>query len=941
METLLKKLLVPPHLEYLALDKDFLIQETSIKVQRFGDCPEEVVAGNDVRIPFPELVGTEEILIDIFERRLPHFELKAITRLLENGSRLYFDMYIVEFTNDENYQRLIIFFQDVSDRMALEQTLVQATNEMDILLSTLAATNNYVEKIITSMAEVLLVTTASGKIKKVNQAAQDLFGYSESELVGQQIDTLAAVGSSLQAISQEDSQQSQTHTEVICRGKSGEKLTVSFSCTAISTDIKGVSGSGPALQDFVYIGRDVTDRQRARKRQITQYVTTRILSASETIKKAIAAILPVICDSLGWDTAELWMPESGEKLLSETKRITAVSDPNLLRCVASWTKRSVSIPKFAEFTEQMTCAFGEGLPGFVWASGCSQWIADVTKSDSCMRREIAAEEGLHGALGFPILGDYDPENSAKSVLGVMIFFSREVQCFDEELLQIMATIGSQLGQFIKRKQAEIALRESEEQLRDLFENATDLIQSIGADGHFLYVNRAWRETLGYTEAEIAQMTVFDIIHPNSSPESLDILYQAITEKNLNESTLYPPSIEIIFITKEHKKILLEGSISCKFAAGSLVAIRAILRDITARKMAEDALAKSVSLLQATFDSTADGILATDRSGKIVTFNREFVEMWGIPNELMALRDDATTIAFVLNQLKDPQAFQDRIQSLDEQPEAESYDLLEFQDGRFFERYSQPQRLGDTIIGRVWSYHDITERKQAEYALREEQEKSEKLLLNILPKAIAERLKQNETTIAEYFPQVTVLFADIVGFTALSAVMNPIELVDLLNKIFSGFDLLCERHGLEKIKTIGDAYMAVGGLPAPREDHADAIAKIALDMQAEIARFNANNNKYFSIRIGIHSGPVVAGVIGIKKFIYDLWGDTVNIASRMESQGLPWRIQVSETTYKLLENKYLFQERGMIEVKGKGGMKTYILLGRKSGSSSVISHLADD
>ncbi|MEG4942289.1 adenylate/guanylate cyclase domain-containing protein [Microcoleus sp. F4-D5] len=928
MKTLLKKLLVPHHLEYLALDKDFLIQEISLKVQRFADSPEEVVAGNDVRIPFPELVGTEEILIDIFERRLPNFELKAIARVLENGLQLYFDMYIVEFSNDDNYQRLIIFFEDVTDRMGLEQTLVQATNEMNILLTTLAATNNYVEKIITSMAEVLLVTTATGKIKKVNQAAQDLFGYSESELVGQQIDALAAVGSSLPAVSQEGPQQSQTNAEVICTAKTGEKLTVAFSCTAIPADIKGISGSWAALQDFVYIGRDVTDRQRARKRKIAQYVTTRILSASETIKKALAAIIPVICDSLGWDTGELWMPEAGEKLLSGSNRINAVSDPNLLRCVASWKKRSVSIPKFAEFAETMTCAFGEGLPGLVWASGSSQWIADVTESDRFLRREIAAEEGLHGAFGFPILGDYESENSARSVLGVMTFFSREVQSFDEELLQTMATIGSQVGQFIKRKQAEIALRESEEQLRDLFENATDLIQSIGADGHFLYVNRAWRETLGYSEAEIAQMTVFDIIHPNSSQESLDIFSQAITKKTVNEKTLYPDSIQAIFITKYREQIWLEGSISCKFAEGSLVAIRAILRDITARKMAEDALAKSVSLLQATFDSTADGILAIDRSGKIVTFNREFVEMWRIPNEVMALRDDATMNAFFLEQLKDPQAFQARIESLYEQPEAESYDLLEFQDGRFFERYSQPQRLGDEIIGRVWSYHDITERKQAEDALREEQEKSEKLLLNILPQAIAERLKQNETTIAEYFPEVTVLFADIVGFTALSAVMNPIELVEILNQIFSGFDLLCQRHGLEKIKTIGDAYMAVGGLPEPSADHAEDIAQMALDMQAEIARFNGSHNKYFSIRIGIHSGPVVAGVIGIKKFIYDLWGDTVNIASRMESQGLPWRIQVSETTYKLLADKYLFQERGIIEVKGKGKMKTYILVRKK-------------
>ena len=925
---MLNKLLVPHHLEYLALDKDFLIQETSLKVQRFADCPEEVAAGNDVRIPFPELVGSEEILIDIFEGRLPNFELKAITRVLENGSPLYFDMYIVEFINDENHHRLIVFFEDVTDRMGLEQTLVQATNEMNILLSTLAATNNYVEKIITSMAEVLLVTTASGKIKKVNQATQDLFGYSESELVGQQIEVLAALGTSLQTVSQEQPQLSRTNTEVMCTAKTGEKLTVSFSCTAIASEIQGISISSAAVQDFVYIGRDVTDRQRARKRKIAQYVTTRILSASETIKKALTAILPVICDSLGWDTAELWMPEAGEKLLSGSKRVNAIADPNSLRCVASWKKRSVSIPKFAGFAEQMTCGFGEGLPGLIWASGSPQWIVDVTESDSFLRREIAAEEGLHGAFGFPILGDYEQENSARSVLGVMTFFSHEVQCFDEELLQTMATIGSQIGQFIKRKQAEIALRESEEQLRDLFENATDLIQSIGADGHFLYVNRAWQETLGYSEAEIAEMTVFDIIHPNSSPESIDILYQAILKKTVNENTFYPNSIQAIFLTKDNEQILLEGSISCKFLEGSLVAIRAILRDITARKVAEDALAKSVSLLQATFDSTADGILAIDRSGKIVTFNREFVEMWGIPNEVMALRDDATTIAFIMNQLKEPQAFQERIESLYEQPEAESYDLLEFQDGRCFERYSEPQRLGDKIIGRVWSYHDITERKQAEDALREEQEKSEKLLLNILPKAIVERLKQNETTIAEYFPEVTVLFADIVGFTALSAVMNPIDLVELLNKIFSIFDLLCDRHGLEKIKTIGDAYMVVGGLPHPRADHAEAIAQMALDMQTEIARFNANNRKYFSIRVGIHSGPVVAGVIGIKKFIYDLWGDTVNLASRMESHGLSWRIQVSETTYKLLEHKYLFQERGIIDVKGKGGMRTYLLVGKK-------------
>jgi class 3 adenylate cyclase len=222
---------------------------------------------------------------------------------------------------------------------------------------------------------------------------------------------------------------------------------------------------------------------------------------------------------------------------------------------------------------------------------------------------------------------------------------------------------------------------------------------------------------------------------------------------------------------------------------------------------------------------------------------------------------------------------------------------------------------------------IGQLRQAAIALQREQERAERLLLNILPEPIAERLKNDQQSIAESFPDVTVLFADIVGFTQLAGHIPPTDLVNVLNRIFSAFDLLTERYGLEKIKTIGDAYMVVGGLPHHRPDHAEAIAAMALDMQAEIQRFNAEYQETFKIRIGINTGPVVAGVIGIKKFIYDLWGDTVNIASRMESQGIAGRIQVSEATYKHLQTKFLFGKRGTIEVKGKGEMTTYLLLGR--------------
>jgi class 3 adenylate cyclase/CheY-like chemotaxis protein len=209
-------------------------------------------------------------------------------------------------------------------------------------------------------------------------------------------------------------------------------------------------------------------------------------------------------------------------------------------------------------------------------------------------------------------------------------------------------------------------------------------------------------------------------------------------------------------------------------------------------------------------------------------------------------------------------------------------------------------------------------------LKAEQEKSERLLLNVLPAPIAARLKQDQGVIAEQFDDVTVLFADIVDFTTLAARSTPTELVGMLNQIFSLFDQLAEQNGLEKIKTIGDAYMVVGGLPVARTDHAEAVADMALDMRRAMARFNAEQGELFTMRIGISSGPAVAGVIGTTKFAYDLWGDTVNTASRMESHGLPGQIQVSAATYKRLRKTHYFTARGLVDVKGKGAMRTYLL-----------------
>ncbi|GEM_PF-283959 len=207
--------------------------------------------------------------------------------------------------------------------------------------------------------------------------------------------------------------------------------------------------------------------------------------------------------------------------------------------------------------------------------------------------------------------------------------------------------------------------------------------------------------------------------------------------------------------------------------------------------------------------------------------------------------------------------------------------------------------------------------------------SERLLLNILPEPVAARLKVDEVTLADAFESVTVAFADLVGFTTLSARMPPEKLVEMLNELFTAFDDLAARHGLEKIKTIGDAYMVAGGVPVVRKDHAAAVADMALDMLEVVARYSRERGVNLDVRVGLHTGPVVAGVIGKRKFAYDLWGDTVNTASRMESHGIPGRAHLSEATWALLKDKFEAEDRGEIDVKGKGRMRTFVLKGRRA------------
>jgi PAS domain S-box-containing protein len=756
----------PRKFERLELDNNFRIIDTSEQVQRFTAHPEEMMLGKDIRLSFPEFIGLENVMKSILQGQQELFELQNIRRFYENQADVYMNLYIIgEQHEKEPENKLIILIEDITERMVLQQRLVQRANEANLLSSALIAYKNYMDKVLASIADALLVISSSGKIKKINYATQKLFGFSEKELINQSVSLIIDDNQLFSNAIQHNFlfEQHFQNLEVVCRTKTKEKILVAFSCSVIHKKIEG-------LEDIVYIGRDITFQRRREERTIAQYTITRILSESQSVKQAIPQILQSICQSIGWDLGELWTPS---QYINQS--VQGYSTNVILRCVEIWSSRLISVREFKAITWQTTYTPGVGLPGRIWTRLSPLWIRDITEDSDLRRSQPASEAGLHGAFGFPIL---DEDN----ILGVMVFFSREVQPKDPDLLQMMGSLGSQIAQFIKRRQAEDALVESEERYRDLFENANDLIQSVNAYGRFLYVNRAWQETLGYNEAEIADMNVFDIIHPNYKQYCWQKFYRVMSGEKLEQ-------VKAAFITKDGQTIFLEGNINCKFLEGHPVATRGIFRNITQRLAAQEAL-----------------------------------------------------------------------------------------------HYQQQQ--------------------------------NERLLLNILPDAISDRHKEPASNIAENFTDITVLYADIIGHTEIAASVSAIQLVNLLNHIFSAFDRLTEQYGLEKIKTIEDAYVVIAGLTRRRPDHAQAIAQMALDMQEAITLFNAEYHQNFSIRIGIHSSSV------------NLWEDTVNTSSSIESQGIPSKIQVTEETYNRLRDEFLFEKRGEIEVPGKGTIATYLLIGQK-------------
>lgn len=371
------------------------------------------------------------------------------------------------------------------------------------------------------------------------------------------------------------------------------------------------------------------------------------------------------------------------------------------------------------------------------------------------------------------------------------------------------------------------------------------------------------------------------------------------------------------------------------------AVATQLGSLIQRKQTEETLRITQEKYHSIVENAVEGIFQATPSGQYLSANPALARIYGYdsPEDLINSIQDISRQLYVK-----PNRYKEFVAAIEANNEVKEFEsLVQRKDGTVIWIAENTRAVRDCALaskpsakgkqeGKLLYYEgtvsDVTERKLIEEALKFEQEQTKTLLLNLLPAPIAKRLQDGESPIADKFEEVSVLFADLVGFTEFSSQKTPEELVSILNIIFSMFDQLAQRYGLEKIKTIGDAYMVVGGLPIFRPDHARSIAQMALAMQSAIANVNTQIGESFKLRIGINIGPVVAGVMGLNKFIYDLWGDTVNTASRMEGNGIPGEIQVTTATYEQLKEEFLFEQRGRIPIKGKGEMTTYLLRGQK-------------
>ena len=813
----------------------------------------------------------------------------------KQGHEVWVNLTVSLIRDEEgNPQYNIAVVQDISDRKRFEQQVKESEERFRAIASA-------------TPIPVFISELPSGKIVYINEAIEPMLGMSHDELIGNTTEDFYLNSSDRAYVLQKLQEQGYVHNyELQIRNKSGQSIWVVTSSRVLSFNNK------PAVLSVLY---DITERKWAEEaiRQAEEKYRSIFENATDGIYQTdlsgeIFNANPALAKIFGYDLAPEMIYDftygDVQIYLDQNRRqefLTLIqTDGLVLKFESQVLRRDGQVIWVSENAH--TVYDGAGNPQFY-----EGMMVDITE------RKWA--ETQVNVLQSIILKISELEN-VESALEVVL---REIcQLKDWEYGEAwLPDVNS--GTLYCSQASYLSISNDLTEFRRVSEELT-FAKGNGLSGR-VWQSQAheWQQDVSLLSAE--QFKRHELVQGyHLGALGVPIIGSRGYQDDSEQDEVLAVLVFFMFDAGEEDQRLVQ----------LVLAIAAQLGTVIARKQAEAALREAEERYRSIFENASEGIFQSTLIGTYLSVNPALGRIYGYesPEDLINSVQAINREIYV-----DPQRRQEFIEMMERYNKVSRFESQVYRKDRTAIWVSENVRTVRDDRGQILYYEgtvvDITARKIAEERLRYEQEQSERLLLNILPSSIAQRLKMHEDTIADYFPDVTVLFADLVGFTEIAAQTEAVELVKLLNGIFSTFDALTEYHQLEKIKTIGDAYMIVSGLPQHRLDHAEAMANMAMDMLLAVREYNLIHNARLSMRIGINTGAVVAGVIGTKKFIYDLWGDTVNTASRMESQGLPGCIQVTSQTYEVLKDKYSFEYRGTIQIKGKGEMSTYFLLGAKA------------
>jgi PAS domain S-box-containing protein len=535
-----------------------------------------------------------------------------------------------------------------------------------------------------------------------------------------------------------------------------------------SLTVSTIRTSPHAPAYFVGFLQDITARRRAEQRLAAQHAASRLLSDA-TGGELPKGLMEAVCRGLDWDAAVLW---------------TVDWEHDVLRRVDEWLSARALTAEYAARLFELKV--GEELPGRVWSTGEPVWVADLPRETTSPHMHRAADAGLHGAVVFPV--------KSGVVCGVIELYSAEVQPPDPELLRTLTVIGNDIGGALEQARAEEIVREAEALKTAIVDTTLDCVISIDAEGRILEFNPAAERTFGYRRTDVLGKSMPDLI----VPPSLRGRHTAGFTRNVTTGVarILGQRGEFSAMRADGTEFPIELTVTRIPGPGAPV-FTAFIRDITERKQAEQELQHSVSLLRSTLESTAEGVLVVSTEGKITSYNKRLAKMWDIPESIFALGKDTLALRYASRKVKHPEAFVAKVGELYADPDADSFDVLELNDGRIFERTSRPQRVGGKSVGRVWSFRDVTERRRAEEAVRE----SEERFRSLTEAAVDGVLIHDQGVIIDANPSFCRIFGfelkEVLGRNLLDIIVTPERRGETLRQIQSGTEAVYETEALRK------------------------------------------------------------------------------------------------------------------------------------------------